>query len=150
MKTHISFLKLATALLGLIAISNPAESAEVVLDFEDASNTGGYEVMSSGYGGLTWDSNVYVINVNAISGTGYQYGTIGSYSIFNGNSRSISIAFPSAVDFDGAYFTNAWTASNTITVQGYLNGVALYSTTLARTPPPRQHGSVWHSRALMS
>jgi MYXO-CTERM domain-containing protein len=145
MKTHISFLKVATALLGLMAVSDPAESAEVVLDFEDAVTTNYYDTIPIGYGGLTWDSNIHIINVNAISGTGYQYGTIGSYSIFNGGSSSISIAFPSAVDFDGAYFTNAWTASSTITVQGYLNGVALYSTTIS---PNSTTSPTWFSLAF--
>ena len=61
---QVPTIKLTATLLGLIAISNPAESAETVLDFEDASNTAHYERMPRGYGGLTWDSNIYVINVN--------------------------------------------------------------------------------------
>ena len=51
--------------------------------------------------------------------------------MLNWFSRNITIAFPEPTDVDGAYFTNAWTANNTITVIGYLNGAELYSTVVS-------------------
>jgi len=144
---QVPTLKLAVSLVGLMALSNPAESAEVVLDFEDAVTTSSYDAMPSGYAGLTWGSDTYVMNGSSGSyaGTGYEYGTSGDYSIFNWYSRNITIAFPSAVDVDGAYFTNAWEATNTITAAGYLNGVEIYSTTVS---PNSTTSQAWFSLAF--
>ena len=105
--------------------------SEVVIDFEDAVVTSSYDAVPKGYAGLTWGPDAYLVNSSAHPGTGYEYGTNGSYSMLNWFSRNITIAFPEPTDVDGAYFTNAWTANNTITVIGYLNGAELYSTVVS-------------------
>ena len=121
---------LTASLLPLAMYAPAALAGEVVLDFESASSTTNYTAINSGYGGLTWGSDVYVIHRNAILGTGYEYGTLDTYSIFSWFSRNIEIDFPSNIDLDGAYITNAWTTSSSVTVNGYSSGVLLYSTTV--------------------
>jgi hypothetical protein len=118
-----------------------ADAAEVVIDFEDASTTQSHTPISSTYKGLSWNSDTYVIYKNAITGTGYQYGTQGNYSVFNAYSRKISISFPSSVSIDGAYLTNAWHATNIITIKGYLSGSEVYSTSVS----PGTTSATWYN-----
>ena len=95
-----------------------AHAAEVVIDFETASTSSSYEMISSGYAGLSWGSNVWVISNRALPGTGYAYGTIDSYSSFHGSCLPWKLVYPDTVDVDGAYITNAWTASSSVQVDG--------------------------------
>ncbi len=135
-KTLRSALALAFAMQASVA-----HAAEVVIDFETASTTSSYEMISSGYAGLSWGSNVWVISSGALPGTGYVYGTVDSYSSFNGNSLPWQVVFPDTVDFDGAYITNAWTASSSVQVDGYLAGTLVHSTTIN----PTNTSATWFS-----
>ena len=134
------------ALLCLIPTS--AAATEVVVDFESASTTSSYDVVSSGYAGLTWGVDVYAMNVNAIPGSGYEYGTIDSYSTFNWYSRIWEVSFPTSVDVEGFYLTNAWSSSSTVQIDGYSGGALVDSLTCCH-PPPRRPGSMSTSAASM-
>jgi len=116
------------ALLCLIPTS--AAATEVVVDFETASTTSSYDVVSSGYAGLTWGSDVYVIHESVYPGSGYDYGTIDSYSTFNAYSRLWEVSFPTSVDVEGFYLTNAWSSSSTVQIDGYSGGALVDSLTV--------------------
>jgi hypothetical protein len=101
-----------------------------VLTFEDLDP--GYEtinVIPAGYHGFQWGSYAYWITKNYHPGSGYDYGTLGHVSLFTAYALPISMG-GAPFNFTGAYITAAWDATEQVTVQGWRNGVQVYSTTI--------------------
>lgn len=135
--------KLVLALgLTCLMIAGNARASDIVLNFDDISNTPDAVFFGGNYGGLNWGAgNEWsVVNENFyMSGYGNTYGSpSGLYSAFNANGvLSVSTTSGSLINFIGAQFS-AWAlfdstwifGSETITVEGYNNNVLVGSASM--------------------
>jgi hypothetical protein len=99
-----------------------------VFTFEDLDP--GYEAsdipIPSPYHGFTFSASALGITKYELPGTGYEYGTIGRVSMYTAYANPISI-LDGLWDFNNAYITAAWDATETVTVEGWLSGVKKYT-----------------------
>ncbi|MBC2714549.1 MAG: PEP-CTERM sorting domain-containing protein [Desulfobacteraceae bacterium] len=106
-------------------------SSATVLTFDEFVDSNPYDTIYpevyDGYGGLDWN-NFNVIHEDRYTyENGYQYANVsGTNSVFNYFDRTAVIS-NSTFDFNGAYFTSAWTSVNILTITGSFNGSQLYS-----------------------
>lgn len=106
-------------LAGSILLAGSLGAQAAILDFEGGS-----------LGGFT-GSNIYTLNSSVEqTNSGYANGTVsGNYVAYNGYGDSASLSSLSSFLFTGAYFTGAWNDGLSITVNGFLGGVATLSKT---------------------
>lgn len=124
----------------LTMFSSATLANAAVLTFEDLYP--GYEsygvLPSSSYGGFTWNASTTTsgepstgwITKYVLPGSGYEYGTIDTTSILSWYVSDISMSSSTNFDFNGAYITAAWDATETVDVEGWDNGALIYSTTI--------------------
>jgi len=131
---------LATTLMAAIAAVLLASSAHAtVLTFDDVSVQNG-AWLPTGYGGLSW-SNLAIatrfsyrdVNTTGMgTDVGYYTGVVsGADTVFNSAGLLARISSDTDFDFEGAFFTSAWSDKNMLTAKGYSNGKLLYTKTLA-------------------
>jgi hypothetical protein len=119
----------------ILCVAGIAQASVFVLDFEDHNimsyQGNGFYIIPNGYHGFNWTA-AWAVNWAAagLSGTGYQYGTIGNMSAFNNftdyqymRMKSTSGTF----DFTGAYLTSAWDSVQYPIIQGWLNSELKYT-----------------------
>ncbi|MCA1595470.1 MAG: hypothetical protein LC772_03470 [Chloroflexi bacterium] len=116
----------AIALAGVAVTAQPARAD--VLDFEDVTTTT-HMPLPSPYHGFTFSSSASVIYKGYAAGTGYDYGTFGNIGLFTLGAQPISMQGPS-FDFNSAYITSAFQATENATVEGLRNGAIVYSQTI--------------------
>jgi hypothetical protein len=105
-------------LAGSILLAGSLGAQAAILDFEGGSVGGGFS--SSNFGTLN----------TATRNDGYKHGTVsGNYVAFNQYANPASLSSLSSFLFTGAYFTGAWNDGLSITVNGFLGGVATMSKT---------------------
>ena len=105
-------------LAGSILLAGSLGAQAAILDFEGGS-----------LGGFT-GSNVYTLDTSSYQNSGYTNGVVsGKYVAFNGYGSNASLSSLSSFLFTGAYFTGAWNDGLSITVNGFLGGVATMSKT---------------------
>lgn len=109
-------------LAGSILLAGSLGAQAAILDFEGGS-LGGFS-----------GSNLYTLNSSTsgsqILASGYKSGTVsGNYVAYNGSAMAASLSSLSSFLFNGAYFTGAWNNGVSITVNGFLGGVATLSKT---------------------
>lgn len=109
-------------LAGSILLAGSLGAQAAILDFEGGSVGGGF---SSGYLSVL-DST----SSPALANSGYGHGTVsGTHVAFNNSGMDASLYSMSSFLFTGAYFTGAWNDGLSITVNGFLGGVATLSKT---------------------
>ena len=108
-------------LAGSILLAGSLGAQAAILDFEGGS-LGGFS-----------SSNLYTLNSSqsaAHLASGYKAGTVsGNYVAFNANANPASLSSLSSFLFNGAFFTGAWNDGLSITVNGFLGGLATQSKT---------------------
>jgi hypothetical protein len=105
-------------LAGSILLAGSLGAQAAILDFEGGAIGGGFS--SNNFGTLN----------SATRQDGYKNGTVsGNYVAFNQYGNSASLSSLSSFLFTGAYFTGAWNNGLSITVNGFLGGVATLSKT---------------------
>lgn len=128
----------------LVAVISFAFSASAfattatTVDFEaipGAITFGSDNQIPDGYENLHWSSDFYVLHNSFLPNTGYDYGAIGDWVAYSGFANPVSFwsDFANNFNFSGAYIASAWTAAESITVEGWDNGVLKYTTTLTAT-----------------
>lgn len=105
-----------------------------VLTFDDISVPSVGVAVPNGYGGFTW-YNFYVLNSVSLSNvygpTGYLNGTVSGDNVaYNWFANPAQVTKNSTFTFNGAYLTAAWNDELNIEVQGYLNNILEYDTTV--------------------
>jgi hypothetical protein len=126
--------KFVTQLLACLLFLVLASGAQaIVLTFDDvpgADPATDNNPIPNGYGGLNWDQ-FYVLHETYHPDSGYENGVVsGDWVAFNAYGN-MAVVSEGLFDFNGAWFTSAWNAANTLTVQGFLGGDLLYSIELA-------------------
>jgi hypothetical protein len=112
----------------VLFMTGPLATASV-LYFDDIINTVGEAPIPNGYGGFNWN-NFWVIHRSYWPGSGYDLGCVSpDYVAFNGYGDPALLA-DGLFDFNGAYFTSAWTESMGVRIQGYLGASLQYDTTV--------------------
>jgi hypothetical protein len=111
-------------LLGVFGYAGAA-----VITFDDYT-TDSQVLITNGYKGFDW-GNMYVIKDTWYGYyNGYTNGTVsGDYVAFNGFADLAVTSSTGDFDFNGAYFTSAWTERNLLTVKGYDDGTLMFTTT---------------------
>ena len=108
-------------LAGSILLAGSLGAQAAILDFEGGS-LGGFS-----------SNNLYTLdssNGADISVSGYNAGTVsGNYVAYNGYGDPASLSSLSSFLFNGAFFTGAWNDGLSITVNGFLGGLATQSMT---------------------
>lgn len=105
-------------LAGSILLAGSLGAQAAILDFEGSSVGGGFSSSNL----FTRDS----LNQN----NGYGHGVVSGRKIaFNGDAQVATLSSLSSFLFTGAYFTGAWNNGLSITVNGFLGGVATLSKT---------------------
>ncbi len=109
-------------LAGSILLAGSLGAQAAILDFEGGS-LGGFS-----------GNNLYTVNSStsgaAILASGYKSGTVsGNFVAYNAYGSPASLSSLSSFLFTGAYFTGAWNNGLSITVNGFLGGVATLSKT---------------------
>lgn len=139
---------LSCTLLGVL-LSVSVQVGATVLTFEDLGNTGS-DPLLDGYGGFDWnnETQVYVLSKNFQLGTGYEHGAVsGSNVVYNGYGWTptyIDWVGSGTFDFNGAYWTSAWSDQN-LTFAGYKGGNQVYTsnTYAINTQQPLWIGLNW-------
>ncbi len=104
-------------------------SASTVITFDEFSGTS--TVIPNGYFGFNWNT-MYSVDGLQYPGSGYDHGAVsGVRTAFNGY---VGPTPPMSVtgnpfNFDGAYFTAAWSNGLSVTVEGYRSGTLKYTST---------------------
>lgn len=120
---------------------------DIVPKWSDADTSNDNFFIEDGYGGLNWENadvipyNFFLWHYDGLE-SGFDKGvTSGEIVAFNHgyeyedeNGNIVSgdtqmVIEGEKFDFNGAYFTSAWNATNDITARGYFNGTEMYSTT---------------------
>lgn len=105
-------------LAGSILLAGSLGAQAAILDFEGSSVGGGFSSSNL----FTRDS----LNQN----NGYGHGVVSGRKIaYNGDAQVATLSSLSSFLFTGAYFTGAWNNGLSITVNGFLGGVATLSKT---------------------
>jgi hypothetical protein len=103
-----------------------------VIGFDDiTANTGTASItpVPAGYNEFNWD-NFYVVSSDAYPGTGYANGvTSGNYAAFNGYGAPAAIVGDAPFSLVSGNFTAAYDASDSLEVDGYLDGNLVDTTT---------------------
>jgi hypothetical protein len=124
--------KISFAAIGATAIALGIVGSvdAVTLSFDDIAGDEG--AISNGYGGFNWENFSYINSADYWPGAGYKTGTVsGHKTAYNGWGNPATISISSGTfDFNSAYLTGVWNNGLTITVEGFLNGVSKYSTTI--------------------
>ena len=105
-------------LAGSMLLAGSLGAQAAILDFEGGS-LGGFS-----------GSNIYTLDTSSYQNSGYTHGVVsGKYVAYNGYGSAASLSSLSSFLFTGAYFTGAWNDGLSITVNGFLGGVATLSKT---------------------
>ncbi len=120
--------------MALATLMAPSPSLATVLTFDDLAplSTSVDSPVPNGYGGLNW-SNVSYLRSSIYGGgdTGYKGGTVsGEYVAFNSFTSFATIS-GAVFNVDSAYLAAAWNNGLTVTVQGFLSNVLLFSQTVS-------------------
>ncbi len=103
-----------------------------VIGFDDLTTETGTNSITpvpAGYNGLNW-SNFYTVSSDAYPGTGYaNAATSNQYAAFNGYGAPAIITASAAFSLISGNFTAAYDTSDSLEVDGYLNGNEVYTTT---------------------
>jgi hypothetical protein len=122
---------IATTLMLMLLTAVGSTASVDVLDFEDldpGSETLGQ--IPTGYQGFSWSSSSNWITKYRQSKTkGYEYGTIGRFSLFTSYARDVSLS-DGVFDFSGAYITSAWDSTEQVVVEGWRDGSLVYTETI--------------------
>lgn len=126
-KTHSLLLSLFFSL----GLCSAAQAAVITFDDLPAAEA---DIIQEGYGGFHWGDNfmtsVAYIHKNTLPGTGFAKGVVsGNYAAFNNFATTSSIS-SNLFDFNGAYLTAAWNEGLFIEVTGFLDKLALFTTTV--------------------
>lgn len=128
MKNHTS--KLTLILAAILTVLSPVAAKATVLGFDDLTTTNIYALSPTGYGGLNWSTNFYILDKNNFPGTGYENGVVsGNYVAYNAGVEDVSVS-GSAFTFDSAYFASAWN-DQILHLEGWLDGAMIYSADIA-------------------
>ncbi len=131
--------KLALAIsVATFSLSVSAKTQNVTLGFENLPGArDGYSVndLNPAYGGLNWSDAFSVLKSSTLPKTGYDYGGLGKWVGFTANADPVWFGTDPGRHFNfyGAYLASAWQPSETITVTGFLNGVAKYTSLVTIT-----------------
>lgn len=114
-----------------------AQAAVQVINFDDVTTSPSATIIPDGYSNFDWDNSangIYVADgAAAYPGSGYENGVIsGNYVAFSGYDTSpyrVDWLGAGAIDFIGTYFTSAWSSSQTLSFEGWLNGNQVYTST---------------------
>lgn len=118
-------------MLASIALVGCGAAEAGVITFEDLNP--GYDTygqLPSNYAGFTWSDSASFVTNGLVPGTGFQFGTNGSVSMFDNDGGLISMSSATPFNFSSAYVTAAWNTNENVLVQGLRNGVLEYSTTI--------------------
>ena len=116
----------------------PTPGDALVLNFDDIDLASQYDSLPIGYAGLEW-GGIMVHNYEKASdpslyaGTGYVNGRVSGENVtFNnaGQPQTIKTINGNSFNFVGAFLTSGYHLGMSITVDGYLNDVQLYSNTI--------------------
>ena len=119
------------AVISTALLVGAASARATVLTFDDLP-TSGVDV-PNGYGGLNWTNFGYLDGVNYPNKSGFQVAAVSPNNVaFNGGGAQATVTSSggNAFDFTGAYLTAAWNDGLSVEIQGYLNGVLEYDTTV--------------------
>ncbi|QSJ19610.1 PEP-CTERM sorting domain-containing protein [Nostoc sp. UHCC 0702] len=116
------------------------QAQALVLTFDDlpllTADEAYYDLIPNEYGGLNWD-NFYYLNSSSedYESSGYAYGTASTPNVaFNGGANPALVTTVNNngghFDFNSAYLTAAWNNGLNILVEGFLDGIVKYSTTV--------------------
>lgn len=120
---------LLRSLLVIAAVAAPTVAQAQVINFEGTSscNESGGVPLPANYAGFSWSSNSYVVGKNGLPGTGYQVGTNGCSSLFNGfGANPLSMSGANPFTFNSLVLTSAW-EPQTVTITGWLGATLLFS-----------------------
>ena len=123
---------------GFLSVTAVTVQAGVqALDFEDLTTD--YDIpLASGYGGFNWDGGIGDVyaqsTADSPSSSGYaNASTSGEMHVYNGTTTtgiitpiSIDWAGTGNIDFISAYFTSAWSSSQTLSFEGWSDGAQVY------------------------
>jgi len=121
-------------LAALASILGPALSMAqaTVIGFDDVTIDTGTDSITpipAGYDSLDWN-NLYTASSDAYPGTGYAAGVTSSdYAAFNGYGAPAIITASAPFSLISGNFTAAYDTSDSLEVDGYLNGNEVYTTT---------------------
>lgn len=121
-------------LVGVLAVGATARAD--VLTFDDLVFVPfGANIVPDGYGGLNWGRTfdgtdwhgmAYVFH-SGQAGNGLDLGVISHENVvYNAWNEPVTVTSATPFDFDGAYFTSVWDATNTLTLTGWREGVQVY------------------------
>jgi hypothetical protein len=122
-------------LLALIAVSviQIGAHAETIINFDDLTSKTGIdsiEGIPNGYQGLDW-YNVYVAASDAYPTSNFPSAVVsGDYAAIDGYGTTESTITGGPFLLDSAYLTAVWDPSDTVDVQGYLDGNLVFDTTV--------------------
>ncbi|MEK6685790.1 MAG: VCBS domain-containing protein [Pseudomonadota bacterium] len=120
----------------IVVAINGANDVVPLIDFEDiAPGIYGTFEIPDGYHGFNWDVP-YGINLYALDGTGSGWGgyalagTNVAYTPWAYQPVTITRTDGGDFDFEGVELTSAWDSSQTVTLEGWLDGNLIYSDTV--------------------
>jgi hypothetical protein len=139
MKRALAALVLAAA--GLL----PQPGHATTLGFDDLSCDADGVAIANGYGGFNWNATVQAgcLASGFYPDSGYDHGTVSpdnvAYNWYGDSGTAIDWAGPGTFDFNGAFFTAAWTHQQ-LQFEGWLDGVLVYSSDWFSITP---EGPIW-------
>lgn len=120
---------LKTCILSCIAataLSTGAQAAQI--DFEDLylgyDDSGQFDL---NYGGYEWEGVLAYVTSNFIEGRGMQLGTSGNVSVV-ATGGDLAFTRNRAFNLNNVRITSGWNLDENVTVEGWRNGVMVYST----------------------
>ncbi len=112
------------------------EGEKVVVSFDDvvleygSDDSVPYKILDN-YEGLSWDDHVYVVKGSSYGSSGYEVGTTsGDQVALNGYApQETTFTFDEVSTFNSMNLTSAWDSTQDVTLEGYLNGNLIYTST---------------------
>lgn len=129
------------AAIGFAFSASALATTVTIVDFETvpgAIATGSENRIPDGYDNLHWGSDFYVLHNTFNPNSGYDFGAVGDWVGYSAYARPVSFWSDAAnnFNFSGAYIASAWTAAESVTVQGWDNGILKYTSNITATNNP--------------
>ena len=120
----------------ILVLAVPTVAKAQIIGFDDVSNTATIGTgIENGYYGFNWN-NWNVTNTNwedLLPGGHYQKARSGEYVAYNTGGNMASISRDTYFNFQSAWFSSGWLDPILLTVTGYRNGEAVFTSALELT-----------------
>ena len=126
--SKLSIATVSTAAISLSILSaNPAQAATIT--FDNVTNSQ-LDLIGNQYEGFNW-TNFGVIKDGFYNNSGYNNGIVsGEYTGFNAWGQTATVSSNTLFDFNGAFLAAAWNNGLNIQVDGFRDGLNLFSKTV--------------------